>query len=77
MMAKPLKRFTARPKASLTLQNSAGTSSRKFVRDFARRSQESITKHHLDSEKPNLHLLSTHKFKYAIYKTGFVQDLVS
>ena len=36
------------------------TSSRKFVRDFARRSQESITKHPLDSEKPNLHLLSTH-----------------
>ena len=43
-----------------------------FLRDFDRRSQESTTKHHLDLEKPNLHLLSTHQFTYAIYKTGFV-----
>ena len=39
--------------------------------NFACRSQESVTQHHNDKEKPHLHLLSTH-FYIRDYKTSFV-----
>ena len=42
-----------------------------FSGNFACRSQESVTQHHSDKEKPHLHLLSTH-FYIRDYKTIFV-----